>query len=149
MPQEEPAAIQSEPIPLDCARRTQDAGSQTGPSDLPEDPSWEEVESLLQQVKSLDLLYHEVRQDAFVALDRYHAFHPEPNPVVDRWRTRVAMKREEMEHLDDWLVARRERIRREREEAERQVRAQVEVELQEARRRRQEKEEAIQAARAR
>ena len=54
-----------------------------------------------------------------------------------------------MGHLDDWLVARRERIRREREEAEQRVRAQIEAKLQEARRRRLEEEEAIQAARAR
>ena len=57
------------------------------------------------------------------------------------------MKREEMDHLDDCMVARRERLRREREEAEQRVRAQYEAELQEARRRRLEEEAAIQAAR--
>ena len=50
------------------------------------------------------------------------------------------MKREEMDHLDDWLVARRERLRRDREKAEQRVRAQYEADLQEARRRRLEEE---------
>ena len=78
---------------------------QTGTHDLPEDPTWEEVESLLQQARALDALTTEVRQEAFVALDRYHAFHPEPQPVVDSWRSRVTMKREALNHLDDWIVA--------------------------------------------
>ena len=76
---------------------------QTGAHDLPQDSSWEEVKGLLQQAKSLDVLSLDVRKEAFVALDRYHAFHQESNLDVDRWRTRVAMKREEMDHLDNWL----------------------------------------------
>ena len=129
--------------------QTREASAKTGAHDFPEEHSWEEVESLLQQARSLVTLPMQVSQEAFVALNRYHAFHPELHPDVDSWRSRVAMKREAMEHLDDWIMARRERFRGEREKAARQARAQAEAELQEARSRHQAEEQAIQAASAR
>ena len=84
---------------------------------------------------------------AFAALDRYHTLHPEPNPAVTSWRTRVAMKREAVAHMDDWLVERRQRLQREREEADRQARARAEAKYAEARRRRLDEEQSIQSAR--
>ena len=126
-----------------------ETGSQTGFTDLPDDPSWEEVEGLLQQAKDFGNLAIEVREKAFAALDRLHTLHPEANPAVTSWRKRVAMKREAVAHMDDWLVQRRQRLQREREEADRQARARAEVEYAEARRHRLEEEQSIQSARAR
>ena len=85
---------------------------------------------------ALDANAAELRGAAFVALDRYRAFHPEPNPVVDAWRRRVELKRGE-------------NLREERVESERAARVQAEAELEEARRRRLEEERTILAARAR
>ena len=148
-PREEPAECPRGPIPLGPPSTRHDAATQTGHPELPEDPTWDEVECLLAQARALDVNAAERRGPAFEALDRYRAFHPEPNPVVDAWRRRVELKRGELDHLSEWLAERRERLQQERIEAERAARAHAQAELEEARRRRLEEERTILAARAR
>ena len=157
-PQPEPIPVLRQPIPLGAApgeaapeepRRVRDASSQTGLSDLPARPTWPEVEALLQQAKDLDTLSLAVQAEGFAAFDDYLARHPDPNPILDSWRSRVAMKRELDAHVEEWVVERRRRLQREREERNRRERARIEEEYAEARRRRLEEEEAITSARNR
>ena len=148
-PREEPAERPRGPIPLGPPTTRRDEATQTGQPELPEDPTWEEVECLLAQARALDANTAELRGAAFEALDRYRTFHSEPNPVVDAWRRRVELKRRELDHLGEWLAQRRERLRQERVDSERAARVQAEAELEEARRRRLEEERTILTARAR
>ena len=148
-PREEPAERPRGPIPLDPPATPRDEATQTGHPELPEDPTWQEVECLLAQARALDANAAKLRGAAFKALDRYRAFHPEPKSVVDAWRRRVELKRGELDHLGEWLAERRGRLRQERVESERAARVQAEAKLEEARRRRLEEERTILAARAR
>ena len=132
-PHPEPLAPPAGPIPLGATPRTReartarDASTQTGLSEVAADPTWEEVRSLLIQVRSLDSGARTMRDGAFEALERYSAFHPEPNAAVDVWRRRVAAKLEEVAHLEQWLAERRERQREEHQEEERLARARSEA----------------------
>ena len=141
-PAEKLAAPPAATIPLGYPRETHEAATQTGPAALSEDPSWEEIDGLLHETKALDVLAEEVEAETFAALDRYCAFHPEDDPEVKRWRSRVACKRDELAHLREWRAERAERCRL-------AARVRAEAQLEEARHRRLEEERAIIVARAR